>query len=67
MMTSIRETSPRNVSYADLRQLRIDLLIEAVSVRIYDYIEEAVGNVDERVHRLFKDVALRTSLYIVRL
>ncbi|KAH0281385.1 hypothetical protein KCU91_g311, partial [Aureobasidium melanogenum] len=36
-----------------------------LSVRIYDYIEEAVGNVDERVHRLFKDVALRTSLYIL--
>ncbi|KAG9850784.1 hypothetical protein KCU98_g3402, partial [Aureobasidium melanogenum] len=33
--------------------------------RIQDYIEEAVGNVDDRVHRLFKDVALRTSLYIL--
>ncbi|KAG9654801.1 hypothetical protein KCU64_g6968, partial [Aureobasidium melanogenum] len=36
-----------------------------LSARIQDYIEEAVGNVDDRVHRIFKDVALRTSLYIL--
>lgn len=44
-----------------------ELLIMTVSTQIHDYIEEAVGNVDDRVHRIFKDVALRTSLWIVSL
>ncbi|KAG9598659.1 hypothetical protein KCU77_g5584, partial [Aureobasidium melanogenum] len=35
-----------------------------LSAQIHDYIEEAVGNVDDRIRRMFKDVALRTSLYL---
>lgn len=40
-------------------------LTKIVSTRIHDYIEEAVGGVDDRVHRIFRDVTLKTSLYIV--
>ncbi|KAG9524234.1 hypothetical protein KCV07_g2088, partial [Aureobasidium melanogenum] len=36
-----------------------------LSIQIHDYIAEAVGDVDDRVHRIFKDVALKTSLYIL--
>lgn len=45
----------------------MQLLIMTVSGQIHDYIQEAVGNVDGRVHRIFKDVALKTSLWIVSL
>jgi hypothetical protein len=64
MMTS-RETSRCNVSYETLDHLQTELLIETVSTQIHDYIAEAVGDVDDRVHRIFKDIALKTSLYIV--
>ncbi|KAG9670228.1 hypothetical protein KCU99_g445, partial [Aureobasidium melanogenum] len=36
-----------------------------LSTQIHDYIAEAVGDVDDRVHRIFKDIALKTSLYIL--
>lgn len=36
-----------------------------LSTQIHGYIEEAVGGVDDRVHKIFKDIALRTSLWIL--
>ncbi|KAH0370241.1 hypothetical protein KCU65_g2682, partial [Aureobasidium melanogenum] len=36
-----------------------------LSTQIHGYIEEAVGGVDDRVHRIFKDIALKASLWIL--
>lgn len=67
MTMFMRETSQHNVSYTPLQDLRTDLLTKTVSTQIHGYIEEAVGGVDDRVHKIFKDIALRTSLWIVSL
>lgn len=45
----------------------MELLIMTVSTQIHSYMEEAVGKVDDRVHRIFKDVTLITSLWVVSL
>ncbi|CAD0095787.1 unnamed protein product [Aureobasidium vineae] len=40
--------------------------MKTVSDRIDEYIEEAVGGVDDRTHRIFKDVVLNAGLWILQ-
>ncbi|KAK6001933.1 hypothetical protein QM012_002423 [Aureobasidium pullulans] len=62
--SSISPQRPAPTQTTDNHIYARDFLVQ-LSAQIHDYIEEAVGNVDDRVQKIFNDVALRTSLWIL--